>query len=143
VPDTQLVPETIRLAQTVDRFVRRIHEQLHHRALAVDHEKVGPYGGMLLMAIAEMAPTPVQDVTLRMARDKSQITRKLQELERKGLVQRRNDPTDGRVSLLQLTPRGDALVAAFQSTLGEVVDELLRPLPAGDRTQLVRLLSQI
>lgn len=143
MPDPQHLPETVRLAQTVDRFVRRIHEQLHHRALAVDHEKVGPYGGMVLMAISELSPTPVQEITLRMARDKSQITRKLQELERKGLVERLKDANDGRVSLLRLTARGEELVAAFQSALGEVIDALLGPLPPEDRAELVRLLDQI
>lgn len=143
MPDTSHLSETLKLAQTVDRFVRRIHERLHARALDVDTYRIGPYGGMILMAVDELAPTPIQEVTLRTARDKSQITRKLQELERKGLIARKKDPEDARVSLIHLTHEGVALVKALQDVLGSVVDELLQPLALADRRRLIALMERI
>lgn len=135
--------DQIRLAQTVDRFVRRIHVSLQHRAPEVDTNRVGPWGGMILFTIAEAQPVSIQAVTQRTGRDKSQMTRKLKELEAKGLVLREGSEMDRRVTLLSLTPKGQALVEALQSILGGVIEETLEPLSSAEQDALLEMLERL
>lgn len=135
--------DQIRLAQTVDRFVRRIHVELQHRAPQVDTDRVGPWGGMILFTIAEAQPVSIQAVTQRTGRDKSQMTRKLKELEAKRLVVRAGSEQDRRVTLLSLTAKGERLVDALQSVLGGVIEEILQPLSRDEQGALLEMLERL
>lgn len=130
-------------AQLVDRFVRRIHAELSERAPAVDTDRVGPWGGMALMALADAGPLPILDLAARMARDKSQTTRKIKEMEAKGLIARQTARHDARVSVIGLTPKGERLVAQLKQVLGGVLDDLLAPLAPAERAQFHALLEKL
>ncbi len=135
--------DSLELGINVDRFVRLIHVSLHPRASAVDEDRVGPFGGMVLMAIAERQPVQPQQLTQYFARDKSQMTRQIQTLERKGLLARAQSPEDARVALLSLTAKGRRQVVAFQNALAGVVDDLLHPLTDHQRAQFSTLLRKV
>ena len=135
--------QSTEFAYYTDRFVRRIHSKLHPRAFAVDKEKVGQLGGLILMALAELEPVPIQSLVSHMARDKSQMTRAIKSLETKGLIERVVFPDDRRVCLLQLTSKGHSLVKVFTSLLGDVITELLEPLSNNEKEQLLKLLRKI
>lgn len=49
---TRAMPD-IEVGQLVDRFMRHIHADLGRKAPTFDKEKVGPAGGMVLMALAD------------------------------------------------------------------------------------------
>lgn len=131
------------VAQLIDRFTRRIEAGVHARAAVVDTERVGPLGGMVLLTIEEMEPAPLQRLSQRMARDKSQMTRIVQSLEGKGMVARSVSPDDGRVTLLRLTAKGRAFVGEIAAIMTVVVGEILEPLPARDRARLAEILSRL
>ncbi|MDJ0825587.1 MAG: MarR family transcriptional regulator [Rhodobacter sp.] len=135
--------QTSDLAFVVDRFMRRIHAGLHQQAVQVDTDRIGPFGGMILMAVAEMEPVSIHALVAHMARDKSQMTRSLRMLEERGLIARAGCPEDGRVSLVSLTSKGRDLVAAFQRILSEVLDGLMVPLGQAERAQLSALLRRL
>ena len=132
----------IRIAQLVDRFLRRIHAGLHAKAGDFDTDRVGPGGGLILMTLADIEPAPIHTLVRLMARDKSQMTRAIKALEDKGLLARAQSSHDARVCLLQLTPKGHSTVARMQGAIAEVIDGILMPLEPEDRTQLRRLLSK-
>ncbi|KMW59199.1 Transcriptional regulator, MarR family [Candidatus Rhodobacter oscarellae] len=133
----------MRIAVSVDRLMRRIHGQLQQKAPAVDVENVGPWGGMILMTLADLGEAPILELAQHMARDKSQMTRKLSELERKGLVERHTSEGDARVRLMRLTPRGAELVQDLQGVLGDVLDGLLTGFSAEERARFLALLEKL
>ncbi|MEL6801822.1 MAG: hypothetical protein AAFO80_18280 [Pseudomonadota bacterium] len=69
------MPE-IEIGQLVDRFMRHIHADLGRKAPTFDKERVGPAGGMVLMALADQEPVAIHKLLRSIARDKAQITRR-------------------------------------------------------------------
>ncbi|MEM9123035.1 MAG: MarR family transcriptional regulator [Pseudomonadota bacterium] len=128
------------IALLIDRFMRRTHAGVHGRAKILDTDNIGPGGGMMLLTLAEIEPAPIHDLVAELARDKAQITRAVQTLEKKGLIRRSVDGGDGRVSILRLTPKGSKFVAGLQIILTETIGELLSPLTGAEREALKSLL---
>jgi len=133
----------IETAQLTDRLMRRIHAQLGVRAAQFDTHKVGPSGGILLLTLADMAPVKMHALVNAMQRDKSQMTRAVQGLEAKGLVERQGDPDDARVSVLQLTPQGDEAVLRIQEAVAQVLADILTPLSGQEQEKLRALLRRL
>jgi DNA-binding MarR family transcriptional regulator len=63
--------------------------------------------------------------------------------ERDGVVERRADPRDRRVSRVFLTSRGRELITSLLPQHGEHVGELLAPLDPAERRELRRLLGKL
>lgn len=132
----------IDLALLIDRFMRRIHFALQARAPAFDPKGVGPGGGIVLLTLADLDCCRMQDLTERMSRDKSQMTRTIQSLERKGLVMRQTSPDDARVSLVALTAEGRAVVDTLRDVVSATIGEVLGPLSNSEEETLRRLLNR-
>lgn len=71
------------------------------------------------------------------------LTEALQRMESAGLVARKTDPADQRVSRVYLTPRGREARARAEAVWNEVESELRAILSADDRAQLVTLLGKL
>ncbi|MEL8056015.1 MAG: MarR family transcriptional regulator [Pseudomonadota bacterium] len=121
------------LALDIDRLMRRIHANLHPKAQAVDAEKVGQLGGVILMTIQDLEPVLLRDLSAHLSRDKAQMTRHVQMLERKHLLSRKPSKGDGRKILIELTDRGNELVKAFQHELSNVIADML---PDADESEI-------
>lgn len=132
----------IEIGQFVDRFMRSIHADLGRKAPNFDTEKVGPAGGMVLMALADHEPIAIHELVRIIARDKAQITRLLQTLGAKGLIEKSQSPDDGRVCVLQLTPKGWETVSRLRYAVAEAIDGLLDPLSGQERATLKSLLKK-
>lgn len=133
----------IEIARLVDRLMRRIHAGLNAKAATFDRHRVGAGGGVMLLTLAEIEPAAIQTLVHRLRRDKSQISREVQTLERKGLIARAACPEDARVSILTLTPEGRETVGVLQRAVADVLSEILAPLSAADQRHLKTLLSQV
>ncbi|WP_375571985.1 MarR family winged helix-turn-helix transcriptional regulator [Ahrensia marina] len=133
----------IETAQLTDRFMRRIHAQLGARAEQFDSHKVGPSGGILLLTLADMAPVKMHALVSAMQRDKSQMTRAVQGLEAKGLIERQVDPADARVNVLLLTPQGQEAVLRIQEAVAQVLADILTPLSNEEQETLRALLRRL
>ena len=131
------------LALLIDRFMRTIHFGLQQRAPGFDREAVGPGGGIVLMTLADAGKISLHELSSRVARDKSQMTRMIRSLESKGLVIKEISPDDGRVSLVSLTPKGVAIVGELMQTVAEVIGEILQPISEDERRELTALLSRV
>ncbi len=135
MPDTEL-------ALLIDRFMRRIHFGLQPKAPLFDKENVGPGGGIILLTIADMGCPGLHELTKRVARDKSQMTRTIRSLERKGLVARQVSPSDARVNLISLTTTGKTVVGHLREAVAETIDEILDPISSADKKKLKELLQR-
>jgi DNA-binding MarR family transcriptional regulator len=65
------------------------------------------------------------------------------ELEQRGLIERRTNPSDRRSHALYLTGEGRKLLARGRKIAGEHEKEMTRGMSATDRTELVALLQKI
>lgn len=64
-------------------------------------------------------------------------------LERRGLIERRPHPSDGRAVGLHLTPEGAALTASAEHTARDLEVDATHRLSAAERQTLIRLLQKI
>ena len=131
------------LALMLDQLMRRVHGGLQSRSAEFDTYRVGPLGGIVLMTLAEMGRTRLSELTQRVARDKSQMTRAMHGLEAKGLVTRTASEADARVSLVELPPLGKEVVMGLKQAGVEVIGELLKPISREEEAQLTQLLSRV
>jgi DNA-binding MarR family transcriptional regulator len=75
--------------------------------------------------------------------DPSSIVAAIDELESKGLVQRRPHPSDRRAHALHVTDQGREILAHGRKIAAAAQEELLAPLNADERRQLHELLSRL
>jgi len=75
--------------------------------------------------------------------DRSSITRLVDSLERKGLVQRKISPKDHRVRLIRLTRKGQSLLRKMIPTASPIGDRVLECLTITQRKQFLVCLKKI
>jgi DNA-binding MarR family transcriptional regulator len=88
----------------------------------------------------ELNPTQLMRATMLSS---GGVTKRLDRLAEAGLVERRPDPSDRRGTLVQLTPKGRALVDAALETHVANEERLLEPLTAAERGALDDLLRKL
>lgn len=135
--------DVLTLALDLDRLMRLLHCTLRRRAEGLDQARIGPFGAMTLMTIADLEPMPLQSLARQLARDKAQITRTVKQLEDVGLIERSRSSTDGRVWLVSLTKAGRARVTGFQELLGGIVTSLTSGLDPAERRQFSEVLAKM
>ena len=131
------------LALQIDRLMRRFHSDMHPRAQKVDADKVGPIGGMILFVISEQSPITAGEIGTLLGRDKSQVSRIVSLLIRKGLIEKTAPDGDARRAPLRLSDKGALQVAAFHGALVETSKSVLGPLSRDERARFSELLAKI
>ena len=122
-----------------------LHAQRAARALARRFDEalrpVGLTNGQfsLLMSLNRPAPAPMQAVASLLAMDRTTLTAALKPLERRGLIELRPDPKDGRSRLITLTPDGSSLLARAVP-IWESTHQAVQALTDGDADRLRRQL---
>jgi DNA-binding MarR family transcriptional regulator len=97
----------------------------------------------VLSTLVESGPLTQIDLATATGTDRTAMTYLLDELERRGLVERVRNPADRRSYLIHLTSQGEELRARAAADLAEQADKLMEPLSAAERTQLVDLLTRV
>ncbi|WP_083923167.1 MarR family winged helix-turn-helix transcriptional regulator [Ahrensia kielensis] len=134
---------TSELSQLMNHFVRRMKIGMQQRVKEIAPEGFGPQGAMVLKIISDAQPLPINALVSELARDKSQVTRMVSELERHGLIVRSLDANDARVRLLSLTEDGQKLTTSLTAAMADVIGDILAPLSTGEQTQLATLMRKI
>ncbi|MEM8870687.1 MAG: MarR family transcriptional regulator [Pseudomonadota bacterium] len=137
-----VITDDVEIAHLVDRFMRYIHADIHRKAHIFDTEKVGPTGVIILMTLADLEPTPMHELVRHLARDKSQITRALQALDKTGMINRASSLEDGRVCVLSLSHKGRQVVDSLRRVMADTIGTLLAPLDPAERDTLKGLLRK-
>ena len=117
----------------------RLHEQL----LADAGVRVDRAGASLLAKLRHAGGAPLRVTTLaeRLGVDTPTVTRKVQQLERDGLVAREGDPDDRRAFRIRLTDDGRATLELLTAAKRRWLDELLDGWSPSDRATFAALLS--
>lgn len=92
----------------------RLFLKLHKRFQELNREEFRPYDlstpQYAILFHATVEGVPLSYICQEMVADNSNLTRLVDRLETRGLVRRAPDPRDRRVTLVQLTPEGKALI---------------------------------
>ena len=104
--------------------------------------QVSMWGYVVLNALAEQPVRTPAALAQSIGADKSRIIGVLDELQERGLIQRRPDPADRRVHLLSLTEAGRRLRASVRQAIQrQEEDRVLSALPEADRAAFIRALQ--
>jgi DNA-binding MarR family transcriptional regulator len=97
------------------------------------------YHYRLLAALDQWGPSSQADLSRDTGIDRSDVTGALNELERRGLVERRADPAHGRRNLVTVTGAGGRALLRLDDIIDGVQAELLAPLSPTQRKQFLEL----
>jgi DNA-binding MarR family transcriptional regulator len=97
----------------------------------------------MLAALEDLGPASQATVGRRAEMDRSDVVAALNELEADGLVERAPDTEDGRRKIVTITAAGRRRLKKLDEVVGSVQEQLLEPLSAAERTQLISLLGRI
>ena len=86
---------------------------------------------------------PGHVIAERLIVSSASMTSLVDTLQRRGLVERRPHPTDGRKVLIQLTPDGQRIVDQQLPVIHAVINRAISTLPESDRAHLLRSLTTI
>jgi len=84
----------------------------------------------ILDLLAESGDLGMQQLSRRMFKSVSTMTRVVAQLVRKGYVKRHHDPADRLVVKISITPQGKAIVAAINRDLIETQKAILQAVPS-------------
>ncbi|MFF4020279.1 MarR family winged helix-turn-helix transcriptional regulator [Streptomyces sp. NPDC001843] len=88
-------------------------------------------------------PLRVGEIATRMQVVGPHVTRQLNTLEKRGLIQRLPDPEDQRARLIDLTPSGQRLIDRYLAVIDGWFATAMAEWPDRDRTEFVRLLGRM
>jgi DNA-binding MarR family transcriptional regulator len=97
----------------------------------------------MLAALEDLGPASQATVGRWAEMDRSDVVAALNELEDDGLVERAPDPDDRRLKIVTITAAGKRRLKKLDEVVDSVQDELLAPLSAAERAELIRLLSRV
>jgi DNA-binding MarR family transcriptional regulator len=101
------------------------------------------WGYVVLLALGDRPRRTQAALAREIGADKTRIIEDLDDLQDRGLIERRPDPGDRRAHLLSLTPAGRRIRDLAQAAVQGGEERLLARLPAGDREAFLRALQAL
>jgi DNA-binding MarR family transcriptional regulator len=102
----------------------------------------GKHLGLLSVVIDE-GPLSQQELGRRVGVDRTTVVAVVDDLEVAGFIERQRNPEDRRAYALEATPPGQAWQAKARKAVIEAEREILAPLSAAERRQLIELLQRL
>ncbi len=104
---------------------------------------ISMWGYIVLTGLVEQPVRTQAALAQAINADKSRIIGILDDLQQRGLIERRADTADRRVHLLSLTPAGDRLRRSVEAAIRRGEEEVLAVLPPADREVFLRSLKAL
>src|SRR5262252_5842161 len=116
----------------------RQHADRHIRSLGIGFSDF-----LALEALLHKGPTPVNEIGRLVHLTSGSITTAVDRLERKGMVERRNDPEDRRARVVHLTPAGKKLISSAFADHERAMERAASGLTASERGHTAALLKKL
>ena len=98
---------------------------------------------ILLWVILRHGPQTVSALAGHLRLDNSTVTRQVAAMEKAALLERNNNPEDGRSQLLSVTPLGRDKAESMRRVRIERIASMMKSWPEADQIELVRLLDRL
>ena len=136
-PPYELVCSSAHLLKRLGMEIKEAYREAFEEAGA------SPFHYSVLAVLEESPPETQATIADSLGYDRSWLVGLLDELEEKGLIERRRDPDDRRRHLVTLLPAGKQQLAELRAISKRVEDEFLAPLDTEQRASLHLLLRQL
>ena len=125
-------------------LLKRLGYAAKEQAMAA-YQQTGlhPYHHAILIALAEGSAETQGAIADTLGYDRGQLVGLLDELEERGLVERRRDPQDRRRHLVTLTAEGKRTLARLRTVARESEEDFLDPLTDEERETFHGLLLRL
>ena len=132
------------LLESATFLLKRLGYAAKEQAMAA-YEQTGlhPYHHAILIALGEGSHETQGSIADALGYDRGQLVGLLDELEERGLVERRRDPKDRRRHVVRLTPDGKRTLSRLRAVARQNEDEFLDPLSDEERATLHSLLLRL
>ena len=125
-------------------LLKRLGFAAKERAMkAYDEVGLHPYHHAVLIALSEGSHDTQGAIADALGYDRGQLVGLLDELEERGLVERRRDPKDRRRHLVHITPRGKRTLRTLRTLSLQLEADFLEPLTDDERADLHSLLLRL
>ena len=114
-----------------------------HAIKAYEDAGLHPYHHAVLAVLDEGSRETQGAIADALAYDRGQLVGLLDELEERGLVERRRDPNDRRRHIVRLTPEGTRALAKLRALARELEEDFFASLDEDERVQLHALLRRL
>src|SRR5207244_10303425 len=102
-----------------------------------------PYHHAILLVLDERSRETQGSIADALGYDRGQLVGLLDELEERGLVERRRDPSDRRRQLVDITPDGKRALKQLRGLAQQLEDDLMSPLEPAEQKRLHALLLRL
>jgi DNA-binding MarR family transcriptional regulator len=109
------------------------------------YEQTGlhPYHHGILTVLGERSLDTQGAIADALGYDRGQLVGLLDDLEERGLVERRRDPNDRRRHIVRITADGEKMLRRLRTLSRQIEDEFLSPLSDAERADLHALLFRL
>jgi DNA-binding MarR family transcriptional regulator len=111
--------------------------------LAYEDTGLSPYHHAVLIALDDDEHETQGSIADALGFDRGQLVGLLDELEERGLVERRRDPKDRRRQIVSMTAEGRKALGRLRAVALRLEDELLAPLDPAEQRRLHALLLRL
>ena len=132
------------LVASTSFLIKRLGFAVKDQTMAA-YEQAGlsPYHHAVLAVVDEGPPETQGAIADALGYDRGQLVGLLDELEERGLVERRRDPDDRRRHTVRITPDGKRALAKLRALADQLENDFLASLDQNERAQLWRLLRRL
>lgn len=132
------------LVRSTTFLLKRLGFAAKDRTLAA-YESTGlhPYHHGILVTLDEGTRETQGSIADALGYDRGQLVGLLDELEEKGLLERKRDPQDRRRHVVTMTAEGRRMLKRLRALAGEIEDGFLAPLSEQERARLHGLLLRL
>jgi MarR family 2-MHQ and catechol resistance regulon transcriptional repressor len=116
----------------------RTHAECHIHSLGIGFSDFG-----VLEALLHKGPMPVNTLGAKVRLTSGSITALVDRLERKGLLERREEPGDRRTRIVHLTPAGRKLISCAFAGHEAAMERATSGLTAAERAQAGELIRKL
>ncbi len=131
------------LLESVAFLITRLHVRLHREfSAALAPLGIEPRHKGCLAALGDTGPIPQAELARLLGVSGASVVQMVDDMERRGLVERRRLETDRRTQLLHLLPEADQVAAQARVLGDELMSAHLAMLTAAERTRLTGYLAR-